>query len=251
MNLDGRTAVITGASRGIGAGLARQLHARGLRVALCARNPPVLYEGDRVLIARFDITDEQPMDEFVTRVEQRFGHVDLWINNAGVLEPIGPIRDLPLEEFRRNLDVNVLGVFLGTRAYVRHLRRAGKPGVLINISSGAARRGYAGWGPYCASKAAVDLMSECVALEEQEIGLRVHSVAPGVVDTDMQTLIRSTPPELFPSVDRFVEMKEKDTFSTIPHVAAELLELAFGEGRGTPEDPVRTSFPPDPRADKV
>ncbi|HTM22760.1 MAG TPA: SDR family oxidoreductase, partial [Kofleriaceae bacterium] len=239
-DLSGRTVVITGASRGIGAGLARALHARGARVALCARHPPTLYEGDRVIIAQFDITDEKPMDDFVARIEQRWGAIDLWINNAGILEPMMMLRDIPLADFRRNLEVNVLGVFLGTRAYVRHLhRRDHRGGVLINISSGAARKGYAGWAAYCASKAAVDLLSESVALEEQEIGLRVHAVAPGVVDTDMQTLIRATSADRFPSVDRFVQMKEEDTFSTIPHVAQELVALAFGSAHTS--DPVRTS----------
>jgi NAD(P)-dependent dehydrogenase (short-subunit alcohol dehydrogenase family) len=246
MDLQGRTVVITGASRGIGAGLARALHAGGARVALCARHPPTLYEGERVLISQFDITHEAPMDAFVGRIEERWGAIHLWINNAGMLEPIAPLRDVPLEEFRRNLEVNVVGVFLGTRAYVRHLRRVGhRGGVLINISSGAARKGYAGWSPYCASKAAVDLLSESVAIEEQSIGLRVHAVAPGVVDTDMQTMIRATPAERFPSVGRFIQMKEEDSFSTIPHVARELVALAFGDEHAA--DPVRTSFAPEKR----
>jgi NAD(P)-dependent dehydrogenase (short-subunit alcohol dehydrogenase family) len=242
VDLQDRTIVITGASRGIGAGLARALHAQGARVALCARNPPTLYEGERVLIAQFDITDEKPMDDFVDRIEKRWGTIDLWINNAGVLEPIQPLRDIDLADFRRNLEINVLGVFLGTRAYVKHLhRRRAEGGVLINISSGAARKGYAGWSAYCAAKAAVDLLSESVALEEQSIGLRVHSVAPGVVDTDMQALIRSTSAEDFPSVARFIDMKQQNSFSTIPHVAASLVALAFGPD---PTTDVRTSFPP-------
>src|SRR5262245_47505469 len=107
--LNGRTIVITGASRGIGAGLAGELHARGARLALCARHPPALPEGERVLAARFDITDEPPMDEFVARIEQRWGAVDLWINNAGILEPIIPLRDVAAADFRRHLEVNVVG----------------------------------------------------------------------------------------------------------------------------------------------
>jgi len=237
-----RTAVITGASRGIGAGLARELHARGMRVALCARSPLPLEAGDRVLTSQLDVTDEAAVDDFTARVEERFGAIDLWVNNAGVLEPIGPLRDVAVGDFRHALEVNVVGVFLGSRAYVRHLRRVGQGGVLVNISSGAARNGYAGWSAYCAGKAAVDLISECIALEEKAIGLRVHSVAPGVIDTAMQELIRATPADRFPSVHRFVEMKAKDTFSTIPHVARELLALAFDPAHAS--DPVRTSFPP-------
>ncbi len=245
MDLHGKTIVITGASRGIGAGLAEELHARGANLALCARGAPALPDGDRVLGARFDITAEAPVDAFVARIEQRWGTIHLWVNNAGVLEPIQPLRDIELAAFQHNIDVNIVGVFLGTRAYVRHLRRRShRGGVLVNISSGAARKGYAGWSPYCASKAAVDLLSESVALEEQSIGLRVHAVAPGVVDTDMQALIRSTSADDFPSVARFVEMKQQNSFSTIPHVAASLVALAFGPD---PTTDVRTSFPPPTR----
>ena len=92
----------------------------------------------------------------------------------------------------------MLGVLFGTQAFVRHLRRRGGEGVLVNVSSGAARKPYAGWSVYCAAKAAVDRMTECVALEEAAHGLRAYALAPGVIDTDMQALIRATPAARFP-----------------------------------------------------
>ena len=106
---------------------------------------------------------------------------------------------------RLHLEVNVLGVLHGSQAFVRHLHQRGGEGVLVNVSSGAAQKPYAGWSLYCAAKAAVERMTECIALEEAAQGLRAHALAPGVIDTDMQRLIRATPAERFPEVDRFVE----------------------------------------------
>jgi NAD(P)-dependent dehydrogenase (short-subunit alcohol dehydrogenase family) len=226
LDLTGRTAVITGASRGLGAGLAEAFRARGLRLGLCARSATAP-AGPDVVTARLDVRDPAALEAFAAEVAARFGAIDLWINNAGVLEPIEPLRDVALEAARAHLEVNVLGVLLGTQAYVRHLRRRGGEGVLVNVSSGAARKPYAGWSVYCAAKAAVDRMTECVALEEAAHGLRAYAVAPGVIDTDMQARIRATPPERFPDVARFAAMKRENAFNTPAFVARHLLALAF------------------------
>jgi benzil reductase ((S)-benzoin forming) len=110
----------------------------------------------------------------------------------------------------------------GTQAFLRH--RA-PDGVLVNISSGAAQRGRAGWAAYCGGKAAVDRITEAVQLEEAASGLRAYAVAPGVVDTDMQELIRAMPPERFPDVDQFVERKRRGAFNSPAFVADRILDL--------------------------
>jgi NAD(P)-dependent dehydrogenase (short-subunit alcohol dehydrogenase family) len=201
-----------------------------------------LSDGPTVVSTRLDVSDEKAVDAFALAVEERFGAIDLWINNAGVHEPIKALRDTTLSEFQAHLDINLSGVFLCTRAYVRHLHRrsagvgagggaAGKGGVLINISSGAAWHGYAGWAAYCAGKSAVDRLTECVQLEEEQYGLRAYAVAPGVIDTDMQTLIRACGPDVFPEVERFVEMKRDDSYNTPGFVAEHLLAIAFDPAR--------------------
>ncbi len=241
----GRTAVVTGASRGLGAGIALDFARRGLKVALCSRTPPALAAGDAVIAECLDVRDEDAVERFTGQVEERFGAIDLWINNAGVLEPIKPVRETSLREFREHLDVNLLGLFLCTRSYVRHLHRRESAGVLINISSGAAWHGYAGWGAYCAAKAGVDRLTECVQLEEEGLGLRAYAVAPGVVDTGMQTLIRQSSPENFPEVERFKEMKRNQAFNTPGFVAKHLLALAFDPA----ERPAEVAFRlPDEKA---
>jgi len=240
MTYQGKVAVITGASRGIGAGLADELARAGVRLGLCARTMATETTSTRVARA-VDVCDGQAVDRFCAEVVDTFGAIDLWINNAGVLAPIGPLRDLDSAAFAQHQAINIHGVFHGSRAFVRHVRANSRPGVLVNISSGAARHAYAGWSAYCASKAAVDRLSECIALEENDTALRVYSVAPGVIDTDMQALIRSTSADDFPMVDRFVKMKANDEFSSIRFVAEQMLELAFGPDAPTE---VLTSFAP-------
>jgi NAD(P)-dependent dehydrogenase (short-subunit alcohol dehydrogenase family) len=224
-----RVAVITGASRGLGAGLAGRFLELGMRVAVCARHAPDLGAAgdDRVLSRAVDVTDAAAVDDLCAAAVKRFGRIDLWINNAGMLAPIGPLRDDDPAEFARHIEVNVLGVFHGSRAFIRHVRGRGGDGVLLNVSSGAARNAYAGWSAYCAGKAAVDRMSESIALEETDSGLRVHAVAPGIIDTDMQAMIRDCTPERFPRVQKFLDLKATDGFSSPVFVAERMLELAF------------------------
>jgi NAD(P)-dependent dehydrogenase (short-subunit alcohol dehydrogenase family) len=214
--------VITGASRGLGRGMAERMGALGYRLGLCARSDCTL---DGAVAERVDVTDAEAVEGFARAVVDRFGKIDLWINNAGVLDPIRFVRDLSTRELLDHLAVNVAGVMHGTQTFARHLRDAGREGVLINISSGAALKGYAGWGAYCSGKAAVDRLSECAALEEER--MRVHAVAPGVVDTDMQAKIRSLTEKEFPMVEKFLALKRDDAFNSPAFVARHLLAIAF------------------------
>ncbi len=246
MGGDPRTIVITGASRGLGAGLAEHLHARGHALALCARSAPALPPSDRVLASRVDVRDPAAVDAFARDAADRFGALDLWINNAGVLKPIAPLRDVDPTAAREHVEINVLGVPHGSQAYVRHVRARGGPGALVNVSSGAARKPYAGWSVYCAAKAAVDRMTECIVVEEAGTGLRVWSVAPGVIDTDMQALIRATPEERFPERERFLQMKRDEAYNSPGFIADHLLALAFGDGAASEEILVRLPAESDP-----
>ncbi len=242
MDLTDKVAVITGASRGLGAGLAERFLERGLRVAACARHRPELAGDETVLLTQAaDVTAADAMKQLCAAAVEQFGQVDLWINNAGLLAPIGPLRDNDPAAFDLHIQVNVVGVFNGSRAFIRHVHARGGAGVLLNISSGAARNAYAGWSAYCAGKAAVDRMSESIALEEADSGLRVHAVAPGIIDTDMQSMIRQCAPEQFPRVQKFLDLKAKDAFSSPAFVADRLLELAFDPSAA--ETPVLTTLP--------
>lgn len=209
--------VVTGASRGLGKGLVDAFEAAGHRVTGFSRSSGV------------DVTDPAAVEALAASVAP----IDLWVNNAGVLGPIGPLGDLDPAAVARHFEVNVLGVVHGTQAFLRH--RA-PDGVLVNISSGAAQQPYEGWGPYCAAKAAVEMLTEVTA---RESGVRAYAVAPGVIDTDMQAEIRATPAERFPAVDRFHDLKRREAFNTPAWVARQLAELAFGDLR----PPVRWRVP--------
>lgn len=224
------TIVVTGASRGIGRGLVDAWRQRGHDLAICNRSPSGII-ADNVFEQNFDIRDESAVDAFAVATAARFGAIDLWVNNAGVLEPMQPLRNTSAVDFQSLLDINIMGVYLGSRAYARHVRGRAGAGVLINIGSGASTSAYAGWSAYCASKAAVDLMSECLALEEADAGLRVYAVAPGVVDTAMQEIIRASDEADFPAVDRFIELKQNDDFNSVDFVASQLESIAFGSGQ--------------------
>lgn len=173
-----------------------------------------------------DVTDPDALERFAALRAP----IDLWVNNAGVLGPLGPVGQV---DFRHNLEVNVLGVVHGTQAFLRH---KAPDGVLVNVSSGAATTPYEHWGPYCASKAAVDMLTEVTVLE----GARAYAVSPGLVDTDMQAELRRTD---FPGRERFVRAKEADAFNSPAWVATHLLEVAFGDAR----PPTRWRIPDEPR----
>jgi benzil reductase ((S)-benzoin forming) len=255
--VSGRVAVVTGASRGLGAGLAARLAARGLGLGLCARHepprPPGSGEpGPPVVTAAVDVTDADAVDRFCARVVERLGRIDLWVNNAGVLDPIGPLRAVDAGALRTNIEVNVLGVLYGSAAFARHVRARPGGGTLVNISSGAGARPYQGWAGYCAAKAAVDHATRVVAAEEADAGLRAFAVSPGVVDTAMQAAIRATPAERFPAVGRFHALKREGAFNSPAWVADRILDLAAGEpgepgGAGDAGDVVRR-LPDEPRA---
>jgi NAD(P)-dependent dehydrogenase (short-subunit alcohol dehydrogenase family) len=225
--LQGKTAVITGGSRGIGAGVAKECLERGMNVAVCARSAPPLDSSSSVLSMAADVSDEAAVQRFADKSIERFGKIDLWINNAGLLEPVAPLRNCSSEDVQHHINVNIMGVFHGTKVFINHVRDREGEGVLINISSGASTSAYSGWGAYCAGKAAVDMLTEVAQIEEEESGLRAYSVAPGIIDTDMQELIRSKSADDFPLVEKFHELKRDDAFSSLDFVAKSLLRLAF------------------------
>jgi benzil reductase ((S)-benzoin forming) len=247
-------AVITGASRGLGAGMAERFAARGLALGLCARHEPAgtavadaVGGPTTVLTAAVDVTDAAAVERFCTDVVEAFGRIDLWVNNAGLVAPIAPLREAVPDELRANVAVNVLGVLYGSATFARHVRARPGDGTLINISSGAATRAYEGWAAYCASKAAVDHATRVVAAEEADAGLRAFAVAPGVVDTDMHALIRGTAAEQFPEVGRFHELKRTGAYNSPAWVADHILRLAFDPATSRGDIVQRVPDEPHPR----
>ena len=232
--------VITGASRGLGAGMAKAFKKKGYKLGLCSRSASVSYDiaSDNIHYQPVDVCNAEALQDFLDAVVAKFGDIDMWINNAGILGPIQPIRNTNFADYNKNIQINLGGVFHGSKAYIQHVRSSQmKDATLINISSGAAVAGYAGWGAYCSSKGAVDRLTECAFLEEKEAtgkpNFRAYSIAPGVIDTDMQAMIRSTPKEHFPMLEKFQELKRNETFNSPEYVSAKIEELALLKGPQT------------------
>jgi hypothetical protein len=151
----------------------------------------------------------------------------LIVNNAGVLQPIGPAQTQDVASVTRAVAVNVGAVFALTAAFVQATAEAGDRRVL-QVSSGAGRKAYAGWSIYCATKAAVDHHARCVALDRVP-NLLIASVAPGVVDTDMQAEIRASTDDRFPDRPRFVSMHRDKALPSPAQTGGKLVEYLLSD----------------------
>ena len=185
-----KVAFVTGASRGIGFEIARQLVDFGWHVGMAARgvdalmNAAAKLEADRVHPVACDVSDEASVADAVAEVTARFGSVTALINNAGVIEPVGRMLETDPSDWMRLIQINIGGVMFASRAVLPSMIAQGQ-GVIVNLSSGAAHNAVDGWGAYCTSKAGLAMFSRCLAAEYGPQGVRVHDFIPGVVGTDL------------------------------------------------------------------
>lgn len=226
-------AILTGHTRGLGAALRDELLARGIAVLGLARQraaeQPLLQQhlidlGDSAALA--DWLAGPALRDFLADATQA-----LLINNAGTLQPMGPAGMQDAMALAGAIALNITAPLMLTNGFVATTTQLADRRIL-HISSGAARNAYPGWNAYCAGKAALDRHAEAVKLEAAS-GLRIASLAPGVVDTDMQAEIRASASAAFPLRERFVALKENGQLST-PASAAKsavdhLLAANFGE----------------------
>ncbi len=229
-------AIVTGHSRGLGAAIAAELLRHEVAVLGLARQ-----EGEVPAAAgaafeqvALDLADGAALQRwlagpalsgFLAGAERV-----LLVNNAGVVGPVGPLAVQPLAELASAVALNVAAPLMLSQAVL-----AASPGVrehrIAHVSSGAARRAYAGWSVYCATKAALDQHARALALDEVA-GLRICSLAPGVIDTDMQALVRSTPAEHFPMRARFEALKAEGQLVAPADAARRFVSYLLGERFG-------------------
>lgn len=194
--MQGEVVAITGASRGIGAAAARVFAAAGAKVALLARSEGEIDAlaaeiGPAALALRCDVADWASVQQAVATVVQRFGRLDVLVNNAGTIDPIARLADVDPAAWGRAVDVNLKGVFHGLRAAIPVMRAQGS-GTIITVSSGAARAALEGWSSYCAGKAGALMLTQAAHLEEGPHGIRVLGLSPGTVATEMQVKIKAS-----------------------------------------------------------
>jgi 3alpha(or 20beta)-hydroxysteroid dehydrogenase len=187
-DLDGKRALISGGARGQGAFEARLFVQRGATVVVADvledQGRAVVDEiGDAARFCRLDVTQPDDWHRAVALAEQELGGLDVLVNNAGIIRT-GPLAELPLADYRAVIEVNQIGCFLGMQSVVAPMARAGG-GSIVNISSVAGLKGVAGSIGYVASKWAIRGMTKTAALELGIHGIRVNSVHPGAIDTDM------------------------------------------------------------------
>ncbi|MBO9431009.1 SDR family oxidoreductase [Sulfitobacter sp. R18_1] len=196
MDMTGKTIMITGASRGIGAAAARVFAEAGANVALLARSQDAIAElagelGNRAIAIPCDVTRYNEMTSAVETTRRAFGGLDVLINNAGVIDPISPMAEADPADWAKAININVTGVFHGMRAALPLMKENGN-GTVLTISSGAAHNPVEAWSHYCASKAAANMLTQCLHHEEGGNGIRAIGLSPGTVATDMQRDIKDS-----------------------------------------------------------
>lgn len=229
MDLEGRIAVVTGGSSGIGRAVARSLGRAGCRVAVCARTRERLEEtaealardGFEVLAVPADVSREEDVDELADRVRGELGPPDVLVNNAGIAR-FGDLVELSPDDFDAVFRVNVRGVFLCSKAFVPDMKDRGD-GVVVNVASLAGKNAFPGGTVYAASKHAVMGMSKSMMLELREHGIRVITVCPGSVNT-----------RFFDKTDHFDP--DRDAIVQPEDVAELVVEAVRLSDRGTVSD---------------
>jgi NAD(P)-dependent dehydrogenase (short-subunit alcohol dehydrogenase family) len=197
--LAGKVALVTGASRGIGAATARALAEEGAAVGLLARSrdaiaalaEEIVAAGGRAAALPCDVADPAAVADAVTEAGRRLSRIDILVSNAAVIEPIAPLAEVAPEDWMRAVSINLMGVFNGMRAVLPGMIAAGG-GTLISVGSGAAQTPLEGWSAYCSTKAAVLMLARCTHHELKGRGIRVFSLSPGTIATDMQRTIRAS-----------------------------------------------------------
>lgn len=179
----GKVALVTGGARGIGLGIVERLLAEGASVVSFDLHATTsVASSGRFLSITGDAVSEADVEAAVDRTVERFGGLDLMVCNAGVIE-IAPVVDTSYETWRRVMDINVDGVFLGSRAAARRMIAQGRGGVIVNASSGAGRRGVPNLAAYCASKAAIIMLTQSLAVELAPHRIRANCYVPGHIET--------------------------------------------------------------------
>lgn len=230
INTTQQVALVTGASRGIGAAIAERLAADGFTVIInYAGNQQLADElvrnieqrGGRALSAKADVSDPQAVRQLFDRVEQAFGGVDVLVNNAGVIE-LAPVAEMSDAQVDRLIDINLKGTFNTLREAAKRLRDNGR---IINFSSSVVGLLQPGYGMYAASKAAVEALTSVLAKELRGRAITVNAIAPGPTATDL--FLNGKSPEL---IERLAKMAPLERLGQPVDIAATVSFLAGADG---------------------
>ncbi|NVK52311.1 MAG: SDR family NAD(P)-dependent oxidoreductase [Flavobacteriaceae bacterium] len=222
--------IITGGSNGIGKAIAQKYFSEGYTVFSISRSK---VSGVAYQQLQTDLSNTQNAVNAIHSIFSNINSVSsiTLINNAGSLGEINTLGNLSPEKIQQTIKLNTTTPLVLTNAFIRLTKNLTCKKQIINISSGAAIKPYAGWSVYCSSKAAIDMITKTTALEQSELinGVKCIAIYPGVVDTNMQTAIRKTTEAEFKSVQRFRELKEKNELFSTKFVANKIYHLAVSD----------------------
>ena len=225
--LGGKVALITGASQGLGRALALAYAKEGARVVINARSEesirPVAGEveasGAEVLALAADVSKSADVERLVDAAVERFDRIDVLVNNAGVLGPRVAIAEYPEDEWRRVIDANLTGPFLVSKAVVPHMPEGGS---ILNVVSGVSVEGRPEWGAYSVSKFGVEGLTQILASELEERGIRVNAVDPGGMRTEMRAAA-------YPDEDPMTRITPEENTDVFVYLASDESKGVTGE----------------------
>jgi glucose 1-dehydrogenase len=204
MRLQNRKALVTGSSKGIGRGIALRLAQEGADVVVNYNSDPrgaeeVLADiqalGRRGASIKANLGDVADVQRLVAESAEALGGLDVLVNNAGI-EKHAPFRDVTERDFDAVLDVNLKGVFFATQAFVRRCMAAGRGGKVINVSSVHEEMAFPNFAAYCASKGGVRMLTRTLAVELGALGITINSIAPGAIETPINSALLNDPVKL-------------------------------------------------------
>ncbi len=186
-------AIVTGASRGLGAAIAEAFSAEGASVAICSSSKESLEAeckklGSSCFSELVDVRNEADVRRFVKNVIKRFGRIDILVNNAGVINKKMPLEEVSSDDYKSSMNVNVDSVFFFMKEVIPFMKKANK-GIIVNISSGAGKRAHPGLAVYSASKFAVQGFTEAAAKELEQTSIKCIAILPGGINTVMRSSV--------------------------------------------------------------
>ncbi len=231
--------IITGTSKGIGEALAKSIIEPGNTLFAVSRtmnedlveyasslNVPVYYH-------EADLSKREEAEMFISYVFEKIKLTSddkiALINNAGMLEPVAPVKSIDFKMTEKHLNLNLLAPFILSSVFLARTADLAIPKVILNISSGASSHPFSGWSVYCSSKAGVDMLTKAAGLEQnaEQHPATIFALAPGIIETGMQKLIRNTDEGLFPDRNMFIQLYEEGKLAKVDDVAQIIMHSIF------------------------
>lgn len=231
--------IITGGSRGIGLGVIQAYLKENYRIFSLARTSNAFLTANGVSQITCNLTETYEIETVFNEIfslinKDKVSHIT-FINNAGALGKIGPVVKQSVGDIEEAFKLNAIVPFVCSAIFIKLTSGWTAKKYILNISSGAAEKPYFGWGTYCSTKAAVNMLTQTLAVEQAEEpnGVKVLAIAPGVVDTGMQTQIRSAAKADFKDLDRFVSLKNEGNLFDASYVGEQILAFNKNENIAT------------------